>query len=490
MAGITVRFPGVLANDAIDLEVEGGEVRALLGENGSGKTTLMNVLYGLLAPDAGGIEIRGAPVRFASPRDAIAAGVGMVHQHFMLVPTLTVAENVALGLPGRRGRLDPRVDLRAVEQRLAALARAHRFAVDPRARVWQLPVGVQQRVEILKALDHGADILVLDEPTAVLTPEETRELFAVVRGLAREGRAVLFITHQLDEVMAVSDRITVLRAGRVVATVPIAEVEPRALARLMVGRDVASTRAARDDRGGGAVLELHDVDVVDDRGLPALAGVSLEVRAGEILGIAGIDGNGQRELAEVIVGVRAARAGTLRVRGAVSHIPEDRAAMALVGRLSIEENLVLKAFRERAFRSRTGLLDPRRIRRHAERLIEEFDIRAAGAAVPVCTLSGGNQQKVVLARELAAEPRLLVASQPTRGLDVGATEYVHRRIFEARARGAAVLLISTDLDEVLALSDRVGVMSAGRLVAVLPAAEATRERLGPLMAGVTRAQTA
>ncbi len=497
MAGISKRFPGVLANDGIDLEVAAGEIHAVLGENGSGKTTLMNVLYGLYAPDDGRIEIRGERVAFASPRDAIARGVGMVHQHFMLVPTLTVAQNVVLGLPGRSGRLDPRLDLGRVEARLRELAAAYRFAIDPAAPVWQLPVGVQQRVEILKALYRGADLLILDEPTAVLTPQEVHELFGILRGLAGEGRAVLFISHKLDEVMAVSHRVTVLRAGRVAGSAATGDVDVATLARLMVGRDVHPPRAARGTSAGDVILDVDALEADDDRGLPGLRGVSFAVRAGEIFGIAGVDGNGQRELAEVVMGLRPARAGRVRIPGdgtarlaaggsrvrRVGHIPEDRNRTALVGLFTVAENLVLKRFREAPF-TRRGLLDPRAIRRQAETLMHDFDIRAAGPGAPVRTLSGGNQQKVVLARELAARPRLLVAAQPTRGLDIGATEYVHRRLLQEREAGHAVLLISTDLDEILALSDRVGVLSAGRLAAVLPAAEATRDRLGPLMAGL------
>jgi simple sugar transport system ATP-binding protein len=492
IAGITKRFADVVANDGIDLEASAGEIHAILGENGSGKTTLMNVLFGLYAPDAGSVEIRGERVAFASPRDAIARGVGMVHQHFMLVPTLTVAQNVVLGLPGPRGPWDPRLDLAGVEARLRELADTYRFQLDPGAPVWALPVGAQQRVEILKALYRGAHILILDEPTAVLTPQEAHELFDILRALAAQGRVILFITHKLDEVMAVSHRVTVLRAGRVVGVMATDAVDPPTLARMMVGRDVAATRPARTAPSGEPLLTVEALEAHDDREAPALRGVSFAVHGGEIFGLAGVDGNGQRELAEVVMGLRPARAGTVRVAGETSprgrvrrvgHIPEDRLRTGLVGPFSVAENLMLKAYHRPPF-TRLGLLDDGAARAHAEAAMRDFDIRAPGPRAPVRTLSGGNQQKVVLARELVARPRVLVATQPTRGLDVGATEYVHRRLLAARDAGCAVLLISTDLDEVLALGDRVGVLSAGRLVAVLPAAEASRDRLAPLMAGL------
>jgi general nucleoside transport system ATP-binding protein len=490
---ITKTFGPIVANDRVSLRVERGTVHALLGENGAGKSTLMNVLYGLYRPDGGRILLDGRPVAFHSPRDAIRAGVGMIHQHFMLVPPLTVAENIVLG---HEPLARPWLDLARAEREIAALSRTFALDVEPGARVWQLPVGQQQRVEILKALYRKADVLILDEPTSVLTPGEADALFAIIRRLRDDGRTVIFISHKLDEVMAVSDTITVLRRGRVVETVARRATSPPALARAMVGRDV-SFRVSHDRAPAGApVLEVEGLEARNDRGLPALRRVSFTVRRGEILGVAGVDGNGQGELAEVICGLRAPTAGRVRVGGreatgrspaeiirmGVGFIPADRQRVGLVLDFDIERNLILKRHREPPF-CRGGLMDFAAVRRAAAELIGRFDIRAAGSRVRARTLSGGNQQKLVLAREVASGPAVLVAMQATRGLDVGATEYVQRALLAQRDRGAAILYISTELDEVLTLSDRIVVLFQGEIVGTLDAATATAETVGLLMAG-------
>ncbi len=494
MRGITKRYLDVLANDAIDFDLQPGEVCALLGENGAGKTTLMNVLFGLVAPDAGTIEAWGEPVVFRSPRDAIARGIGMVHQHFTLVGPHTVLENVVLGTPASRG---PLLDPRPARARLRELAGRHGLDVDPDARVVELSVGEQQRVEIVKALYRGARVLVLDEPTAVLTPPEARRLFGALRSLAADGRAVVFISHKLREVMEVSDRVVVLRGGRVVATRPTAGTEPRELARLMVGREVHAPARRPGRPAGVPVLDVEDLVVPGDRGLTAVAGVSFAVHAGEVLGLAGVAGNGQRELAEAIYGLRPVARGRVRVAGAdltnrppaevvrrrVGRVPEDRLGVGLLTELSLADNLLLESYREPRFR-RGPFLSPAAIGAFADERLAAYRVRAPHRAVAAKTLSGGNLQKLLLARALAREPVLLVVHQPTRGLDVAATEEVHERLLALRDRGVAVLLISEDLDEVLALSDRIAVLYEGRLMGILPAETAPVERLGLLMAGV------
>jgi len=493
MRGIRKRFLDVVANDGIDFDLHPGEVCALLGENGAGKTTLMNILFGLLPPDAGTLEVWGEPVAFRSPREAIARGIGMVHQHFTLVPPHTVLENIVVGTPARGLWLDAA----SPRARLQDLARLHGLAVDPDAPVWQLSVGEQQRVEIVKALYRGARILILDEPTAVLTPPEARGLFKALRSLAGEGRAVVFISHKLREVMEVTDRVVVLRGGRVVAIRQTAATDPQELARLMVGREV-HTPARRPRPGAGPpVLEVEELAVDNDRGLTALERVSFAVHAGEIFGLAGVSGNGQGELAEAIFGLRRARRGRIRVGGAeltnrpagevvarrVARVPEDRIGVGLLMELSLAENLILEAYRDPRFRRGPFLLSSA-VAGFADRLLADYRVRAPHRAVPAKTLSGGNLQKLLLARALAREPVLLVAHQPTRGLDVAATEEVHARLLELRERGVAVLLISEDLDEVLALSDRIGVLYEGRLMGVVPAEAARVEELGLMMAGV------
>ncbi|HIP88225.1 MAG TPA: ABC transporter ATP-binding protein [Anaerolineales bacterium] len=492
MRGITKRFPGVLANDHVDLEVYPGEVMALLGENGAGKSTLMNILSGLYRPDQGEILIHGRPIHLHSPRDAIANGVGMVHQHFMLVETLTVAENVILGLDtvGWVPRMEE------VHRRIEALSEQYGLRVDPAAYIWQLSVGEQQRVEILKLLYRGADILILDEPTAVLTPQESAELSRTLRRMADEGKAVIFITHKLDEVMAFADRVTVLRAGKVVATLRTAETNKAELARLMVGREVLFRLEKRVCRPGEIALEVENLQALSDKGLPALRGVSFQICAGEILGIAGVAGNGQRELAEVITGLRRATGGSVRVYGqditncsprevieaGVSHIPGDRVGVGLVPNLPVSDNLAMKAYRHPPL-ARGPLLDRGAMRDFARRLIEAFRIATPSPQTPVRLLSGGNQQRVVLAREITASKGVLVAVYPTRGLDVGATEAVRRSLLDERDRGAAILLISEDLDELMQLSDRIAVIYEGEIMGVVVPEETTPEAIGLLMAG-------
>ncbi|MFW6115887.1 MAG: ABC transporter ATP-binding protein [Chloroflexota bacterium] len=492
MVGITKRFPGVLANDQVDLELYQGEVLALLGENGAGKSTLMNVLNGLYRPDDGAIYVKGQRARIESPRDAYDLGIGMVHQNFMLVETMTVAENVVLGLQG----LSFQPDLRRVKGRLRELGDQYGLKVDPDATIWQLSVGEQQRVEILKLLYRDVEILILDEPTAVLTPQEVDDLVEVLRRVVREGKAAIFITHKLREVMMFADRVTVLRGGENVATRATSETSPDELARLMVGREVLFRVDKTACEPGDAVLEMENLRALNDKGLPALRGVSLAVRAGEIVGIAGVAGNGQRELAEVITGLREATAGEVYVKGrcttncrplraiqaGVSHIPEDRVEMGLVGDMSVAENLALKAYRNSDF-ARGPVLSPEGMRRFAQGLIDGFEIVTPGPETRVKFLSGGNLQKTILARELTACGGLLVAVHPTRGLDVGATESVRNQLLAERDRGTAVLLISEDLDELLEIADRIAVMFEGEIVGIKAAEEAKIDEIGLMMAG-------
>ncbi|HEX3056191.1 MAG TPA: ABC transporter ATP-binding protein [Gaiellaceae bacterium] len=495
MRGIVKRFPGVLANDRVDFEAAAGEVHALLGENGAGKSTLSNILTGLYRPDAGEIFLDGEPVQFHSPRDALDARIFMVHQHFRLVEPFTVAENVVLGDHRGEGRTF-RLRHRAIEERVAELSKRYGLAVDPRARVWQLSLGEQQRVEILKALYREARILILDEPTAVLTPQEADALFETLREMASEGRTVVFISHKLHEVKAVADRVTVLRGGRSIATVPAAEATLRSLASLMVGRELDTAAAPRSRTAGDPVLELEDVWADSDRGGSAVRGASLVVRGGEIVAVAGVAGNGQRELAETVAGMRPATRGAIRIAGkairggdpraaiaaGVAYVPEDRLGTGVAPSLSIAANLALKGYRE-PHASRGPLLRLRRMRERALELIAHYRIAAPGPSAPARLLSGGNLQKVVLAREFSGRPRLLIAAAPTRGLDVGAIETVHAYLREAAADGVGVLLISEDLDEILTLADRIAVMYEGAVVGETARAEADVEEIGLLMAG-------
>lgn len=500
MSGISKRFPGVVANDRIDLEVRSGEVHALLGENGAGKSTLSNVLTGLYRPDGGTISLVGSTVVFHSPRDAIAAGIGMVHQHFRLVPSFTVAENVALG---EKGTFDRRESVARVRR----LSDRYGLPVDPEAKVWDLSVGEQQRVELIKVLSRDVGVLILDEPTAVLTPMEAASLFTTLRSFADEGRAVIFISHKLDEVMAVSDRVTVLRDARNVGTVDTRATSPRELARLMVGREVVFTQQDTADRPvvdqSRVVLDVVRVDADDDRGRPALRGFSLRVHSGEIIGVCGVAGNGQRELAEVITGLRRRTAGMViigdralegsdpreAIRAGVAHVPEDRLHTGLAASASIEDNLVLKSYRRPPI-SVGPFLRRRRIRRNATELIERFGVKARGPRTATRLLSGGNVQKVLLAREFSGHPAVLVAASPTRGLDVGAVETVRELLLDTARSGVGVLLISEDLDEVLALSDRVVIMFDGHVAgeAVRGAADITE--IGLMMGGRTRGSVA
>jgi simple sugar transport system ATP-binding protein len=500
MRGITKRFPGVVANDRVDFEARVGEVHALLGENGAGKSTLSNILTGLYRADEGELELYGQPVEFHSPRDALDAGIGMVHQHFRLVEPFTVAENVVLGDHrdvGRSFLLHPR----PIEQRVADLGRRYGLAVDPRARIWQLSVGEQQRVEILKALYREARILILDEPTAVLTPQEADALFVTLRAMAAEGRTVIFISHKLHEVTAVADRVTVLRGGRSIGTVETEGATSQSLASLMVGREIEIARR-RDEGGapGDVVLELDGLTALGDRGVQALKDVSLSVRSGEVLGVAGVAGNGQRELAEAVTGMRPLVAGTVRVggrelragdprpaiRAGIAHVPEDRLHTGVSPSLSIASNVALKSYRSRSD-SVGPFLRLRRIRDRAVEMIRRYDVKTPGPKTPARQLSGGNLQKVVLAREFSGQPRVIVSASPTRGLDVGAIETVHAYLREAAASGVAVLLISEDLDEVLTLSDRIAVMYEGAIVGEVDARTAGVEEIGLLMAGVRSA---
>jgi ABC-type uncharacterized transport system ATPase subunit len=496
MRGITKRFPGVLANDRVDFEAAAGEVHALLGENGAGKSTLSNVLTGLYRADDGSIELYGEEVHFRSPRDARNAGIGMVHQHFRLVEPFTVAENIALGDHRNEGRTFL-LRARAIERHVTTLAEQYGLDVDPRARIWQLSVGEQQRVEILKTLYLDARILIMDEPTAVLTPQESATLFETLRAMADEGRTIVFISHKLNEVMAVADRVTVLRGGRSVATLPAAGATPQSLAGLMVGREVEGPgRVVHPAAPGRPVLELGSVSARGDRGGAALTDVSLTVRAGEIVAIAGVAGNGQRELAEVVSGMRSAEAGSIRVDGreirpgdprsaiaaGVAHVPEDRLGTGLAPSLSIASNVVLKSYRSPRL-SRGPLLLWSAVRRLARDLIARYAVQAPGPQTPARQLSGGNLQKVVIAREFSSDPRVLIAASPTRGLDVGAIETVHNYLREAAASGVGILLISEDLDEILALADRIAVMYEGRIVGELEGLGADKQEIGLLMAG-------
>jgi len=493
MRGIVKRFPGVLANDRIDFDVHSGEVHALLGENGAGKTTLMNILFGLYRPNEGRILLNGQAESIHSPADAIRLGIGMIHQHFMLVPTLSVAENVALGLPSSRGLM---LDLDVVTNRIHELSSRYGLQMDPTAMVWQLSVGEQQRVEIVKALYRGADLLILDEPTAVLTPQEVNDLFNTLRRMAKEGHALIFISHKLHEVLSISDRVTVLRDGRVVRTVPTLETTASELACLMVGREVLLRVQRPPVELGEARLSLEDVWADSDRGVPALRGVGLTVRAGEILGVAGVSGNGQRELAEVIAGLREPSQGRIKIddvdttgwqpsrllKLGLSYIPEERMRDGVIRDFSVEENLILQDHAGEPYAN--GIfMNFGNIAERADELIQAFDIRTPNRDTPLKNLSGGNIQKMILARELSRQPRVLVAAQPTRGVDISATEYIHRRLIQQRAEGTATLLISEDLDEIRNLSDRIAVMYEGQIAGVAERDQATVEQLGLMMAG-------
>ncbi len=497
MIGITKIFPGVVANDKVDFSVTEGEIHALLGENGAGKSTLMSVLFGLYDPDAGSIQVRGTPVRIKSPNDATALGIGMVHQHFKLVRNFTVAENIILGMEPRTAWGD--VDLAGAEKRVAELSTRYGLSVDPHAKIENITVGMQQRVEILKILYRDADILIFDEPTAVLTPQEIDELMEILERLRDEGKTIVLITHKLKEIKQVASRCTVLRRGRLVGVVDVASASEAEMAEMMVGRSVVFRIEKAPHTAGEVVLRVENLTVLGPKGVPAVRDLSLEVRAGEVVGVAGVDGNGQSELVGALAGLLPVKAGRIllkgrdiaslsireRIKAGMGLVPEDRHIHGLVLDFHLDENLVLKSFRDAPYSGLGGFLDFRAISKHAADLIGQFDIRAgAGPSTPAKSMSGGNQQKAIIARELDLSPDLLVVSQPTRGLDVGAIEYIHRRIIEERDKGRAVLLVSFELDEILNLCDRIAAISKGTIVGVLDAKDADERRIGAMMAGM------
>jgi len=502
MKGITKRFPGVLANDNIDYELLAGEVHALLGENGAGKTTLMNVLYGLSEPDSGEILIRGRPFYIKSPKDAIEIGIGMVHQRFTLIPTMTVAENIILGLKSDR---EPLLRLSNANEQIIELSRAYNLEVDPTAIVEQLPMGVRQRVEIVKALYRGARVLILDEPTSVLTPLETEALFKTLKSMVKEGLTIVLITHKLPEVMAISDRVTVLRRGQVVATIETKQTNPVDLSMKMVGREVDFSFDKTGVKPGRAVLDVKGISAMNDKNQQALKDVSFIVHEGEILGVAGVSGNGQTELAEVLTGMRRCDGGTVKLLEedvtncnpkkliglGIGDIPEDRSGMGLIMNFSIAENLILEIHSESPFSypwflpfKNNYFLNEEEIRSYADQLVKEYGIVVPSVDVPARNLSGGNLQRLLLAKVLSRNPKLLIAAQPTAGLDVGATEFISEKLLEERGRGVAILLISEDLDRIMALSDRIAIMYEGRIVGVVSAADADISEIGRMMTGI------
>jgi len=505
MRNICKAWPGVVASDNVNLAVRKGEIHALVGENGAGKSTLMNILYGMIRPDSGEILIDGRPVHITGPRTAIRLGIGMVHQHFMLIPPLTVAENIVLGR--EPGGLRAPFNFRQARTDIMALSKQYGLPIEPDTRIERLSVGLQQRVEILKVLYRGADILIMDEPTGVLTPQETFELFSVLRGLVAQGKTIIFITHKLREVLELTDNITVLRRGKNVGTLITRETNQTAIARMMVGREVLLRVNKTESKPGPVVLHVENLHALDDRGLEVLHGVSLDVHAGEILGIAGVEGNGQTELVEVLSGMRKSTAGKITITPAgagrvskasnitamdarevrlagMSHIPEDRRGSGLVLAESIEDNTILGRQRSYQFSWRGFVLLLTHIASWAKRLVGEFDIRTPSIAVPARALSGGNQQKIIIAREFASDPVTLIAAQPTRGVDIGAIEFIHRRLIEQRDAGKAVLLVSAELEEIRSLSDRIAVMYEGKIIDIVRP-EATEEQLGVLMTGGT-----
>ncbi len=492
--GITKQFPGVLASDNVNFDLRKGEIHALLGENGAGKSTLMNLIYGLHKPDKGEIYVNGKHVVIHSPKDAIAGGIGMVHQHFMLIPVFDVAENVMLGDETvKNGALDHNF----VAKRVTEISAQYGLDVDPNALVGSLPVGIQQRVEIVKTLYRNAEIVILDEPTAVLTPQEAEDLFRIMHDLTARGVSIIFITHKLKEVLAVADRITVMRAGKVINTVKPAETSEADLANMMVGRNVILTVDKKDHQATEEILKVENLTVRDQRDLETVHGVSFSVRGGEVLGIAGVQGNGQTELSEALTGLRFPTGGKVTIAGkdltsktprnitesGLAHIPEDRQRHGLVLSYSIADNMALCDYYYPPF-SKNGVMQPKALDENAKKLIEAFDVRTPSAFVNAGKLSGGNQQKVIVARELSRPGvKLVIANQPTRGLDVGSIEYIHSEIIKMRDRGIAVLLISAELDEVMALSDRIAVMYRGKIVTIVDAKKSTREQLGLWMAG-------
>ena len=494
MCNITKRFPGVLANDQVCFDVEAGEVHALLGENGAGKSTLMRQLYGMYRPDEGEIMINGKPYIFNSPADAIRAGIGMIHQHFMLIPSLSVVENVALGL---RTEHEPFLDLKSVSKRIEDLSILYGLKVDPEAMVWQLSVGEQQRVEIIKALYRGASLIILDEPTAVLTPQEVNDLFVTLKKIVSEGHALIFISHKLHEVMAISSRVTVLRDGKIIGTLPAANMTRAELVKMMVGREIKQL-APQQVQTGAVRLKVKGLRAMGDRGAEALRGIDLEILSGEIVGLAGVSGNGQRELAECLAGVRKTIAGTIqlsnnditrsslrhRVESGLAYIPEERMRDGAIREFSVQENVFLHDHAEPQFTN--GIfLDFNRMSVFARSLVEQFSVKTPTLDTPIKNLSGGNIQKLIMARELARKPKVLIAAQPTRGVDIGATEYIHQQLLVQRQSGTAILLISEDLDEIRTLSDRIAVIYEGKIIGIVPRGQATVEQIGLMMAGIS-----
>ncbi|WP_171564750.1 ABC transporter ATP-binding protein [Brevibacillus sp. MCWH] len=498
MRGITKRFPGIVANDNINLVVKKGEIHALLGENGAGKSTLMNILFGLYQPDEGEILINGKPVNITSPNVANDLGIGMVHQHFMLVETFTVTENIVLGNEPKNGL---KIDIRRAEKEVEELSRKYGLKVDPTAKIADISVGMQQRVEILKTLYRGADILIFDEPTAVLTPQEIQELIEIMHNLVKEGKTIILITHKLKEIMAVCDAVTIIRRGKVIDSVAVKDTNLDELAAKMVGREVTFKVDKKPPQPKEVILSVENITAMGNRGVNALNGISFEVRAGEILGIAGVDGNGQSELIEVLTGLRKASGGRVLLKGqditnrlpreiseaGLSHIPEDRHKRGLVLDFTMSENMVLETYFHPRF-NKNGFLDYAAIDKHASKLIEEFDVRTPSIHTKARALSGGNQQKAIIAREVDKDPDLLIAAQPTRGLDVGAIEFIHKRLVEQRDKGKAVLLISLELDEVINVSDRIAVIYEGQIVGIVDAKSTTEQELGLMMSGGKRMQ--
>ncbi|MTH51774.1 ATP-binding cassette domain-containing protein [Bacillus mangrovi] len=493
MLGIRKEFPGIVANNNITLQVERGEIHALLGENGAGKSTLMNVLFGLYQPERGEIRVKGKKAEITNPNIANELGIGMVHQHFMLVNNFTVTENIILGNePSRMGK----TDLRQAEKQVREISEKYGLAVDPSAKIADISVGMQQRVEILKTLYRGAEILIFDEPTAVLTPQEIKELTAIMKALISEGKSIILITHKLKEIMEVCHKVTVIRKGEGIGTLNVSETNPNELASLMVGREVLFTTEKTPASPKETVLEIKELTVKDSRQVTAVDALSLEVRAGEILGIAGVDGNGQSELIEAITGLRKLDSGSILVNGknisrmsprkvaesGVGHIPQDRHKHGLVLDFAIGENMVLQTYYQKPY-SKAGILQFKEIYKKAEQLIREYDVRTPTSTTPARALSGGNQQKAIIGREVDRDPDLLIAAQPTRGLDVGAIEFIHRRLIEQRDKGKAILLLSFELDEILNVSDRIAVIYEGKIIAVVRPEETTEQELGLLMAG-------
>ncbi|AWI07059.1 ABC transporter ATP-binding protein [Clostridium drakei] len=495
MVGITKVFPGTIANDNVNFELLQGETHVLLGENGAGKTTLMNILYGLYQPEKGEIRVNGKEVKITNPNDAIKLGIGMVHQHFMLVSNFTIAENIVLGIEPKKGL---KIDITKACKDVKEIADKYGFNINPKDIIEDISVGQQQKVEILKALYRGADVLILDEPTAVLTPQEIEELGVIIDNLKAEGKSVILITHKLKEVMKMSDRVTIIRRGKVTGTVNTKETNIDQLAELMVGRKVTLVVNKNEAKLGKEILNIENIEAKDHRGIMAVKGVSLTVRAGEIVGIAGVDGNGQTELVEVLTGLRKPESGNITLNGidisgksprkiadsGVGHIPEDRQKRGLILQYSLFENAVLGTYHKKPF-SKGIVMNYNEIRKYCKNIIEEFDVRTPNEEVTAASLSGGNQQKLIAAREIAKDPELLIASQPTRGIDVGAIEYIHKRLVQERDKGKAVLLISLELDEILALSDKIAVMYDGNIVDILDRKDADEKKLGILMAGGT-----